>query len=408
MTARLASCLVGLAVAAAGCAGSHDKPASNEPQSAGSAAANTTSSMVAQPSSSTKAPDAVATAKAYQDTAAPSLPPRALPAAVTLPELMERFGPRGLASRAKFKDVRVTTSGDPAHRFVLLEPQGVTVSAHVVLFFHGWDGINPKFYGAWLDYLTRQGQVVVFIGYQAKPNDAPSTITDVAHHALTEALKELRAPGHAPVDLTSVGAIGYSMGASVALNLALPLRFPDLPRISGLFLANPADGFDVPSGKTGGSILLGVEQLPADTRVVIAIAESDAISKRGRPLYKRLCYLPAAQRNLIVLHSDSRATPALKADHVAPSAYSRAFDYDPTARASLVLPPRSDPWTSSGIDALDLYGYWKLADALLDATFARVDAAAAFGSGPAVRFAGVLPDGRPTNQATVEQGICEQ
>ena len=118
------------------------------------------------------------------------------------------------------------------------------------------------------------------------------------------------------------------MGASVALNLAVSERFPDLPHTKGLMLVNPADGFHVASGRGKGSILHNFEQLSRDTRLLVIVSASDPISNFGRTLFLRFCNLPNEQRNLVVLQSDNHGQISLKADHSAPSAYSKYIDFD--------------------------------------------------------------------------------
>src|SRR5688572_3794659 len=40
-------------------------------------------------------------------------------------------------------------------------------SAPLVVFIHGWGGMNPLYYGAWLDHLVKRGNIVVYPRYQA-------------------------------------------------------------------------------------------------------------------------------------------------------------------------------------------------------------------------------------------------
>lgn len=321
---------------------------------------------------------------------------------MTAQALQEKLGTTGLAGRIKTDEIRITTSGDINRRYALLEPIGTKEPVPVVLFFHGWDGGNPKFYGAWLDYLARQGHTVVFVGYQTKPSELPTNVTEIAHRSLEAALAELRRPGHVQVDLSLVVSIGYSMGASVALNLAVSGRFPDLPRIKGLVLVNPADGFHVASGRGKGSILHDVEQISQDTRLVVVVSASDPISSFGRTLFLKFCELHDVRRNLVVLQNDTHGPSSLKADHLAPSAYSKYLDFDVKTRVSSILAAkRPKPWATPGINALDVFGFWKLADGVIDSLRTGPNSSWVFQDDRAVSFSGLWSDGMPIRPAEI-------
>jgi pimeloyl-ACP methyl ester carboxylesterase len=306
-------------------------------------------------------------------------------------------------ARVRSDRIRITTSGDASKRFAILEPIGLGKTLPLVFFFHGWDGTNPKYYGAWLDYLVGQGQVVVFVGYQ-ETHSAPTTgVMTAAYATLLAALAELRRPGHESVDFARSAAIGYSLGASIALNLALTHQFPGVPPIRGLFLANPADAPNVQNGKRNASIWLDWRAVPNEVYVIGAVGEHDRIASTGRQLFGRLCSLPPSQRKLVILKSDTRRGHALKADHMAPTAYSRFLEYDPSIRVSTVLASRPVPWCMTSVNQLDIEGYWKLADIVLDVTFSR-------GRAPAddtiLEFSGVWPDGSPVTRAQVDETPC--
>ena len=71
-----------------------------------------------------------------------------------------------------------------------------------------------------------------------------------------------------------------------------------------------------------------------------------------------------------MFHSDANGATQLIADHLAPTANSRSFDYDLDGlRATRPNSRAPDPWLLPSVDALDLFGYWKIGDSVLDATF---------------------------------------
>ena len=57
-------------------------------------------------------------------------------------------------------------------------------TAPVIVFLHGWGGMNPLYYGAWVDHLVKRGNIVIYPRYQANLltsiNDfTPNTISAV-------------------------------------------------------------------------------------------------------------------------------------------------------------------------------------------------------------------------------------
>ena len=67
-------------------------------------------------------------------------------------------------------------------------------TAPVIIFLHGWGGMNPLYYGAWLDHLVKRGNIVVYPRYQSSlltpikdflPNTL-SAVKDAVHRLQTE------------------------------------------------------------------------------------------------------------------------------------------------------------------------------------------------------------------------------
>src|SRR5678815_3067394 len=67
-------------------------------------------------------------------------------------------------------------------------------TAPVIIFLHGWGGMNPLYYGAWVDHLVRRGNIVVYPRYQSGlltpikdflPNTL-SAVKDAVHRLQTE------------------------------------------------------------------------------------------------------------------------------------------------------------------------------------------------------------------------------
>src|SRR5690242_3836724 len=58
--------------------------------------------------------------------------------------------------------------GKGGQEYWIFEPASPKpASAPLIVFLHGWGGMNPMYYGAWIDHLVKRGNVVVYPRYQA-------------------------------------------------------------------------------------------------------------------------------------------------------------------------------------------------------------------------------------------------
>ena len=55
-------------------------------------------------------------------------------------------------------------------------------TAPVIIFLHGWGGMNPLYYGAWLDHLVKRGNIV---DLSALPGRLVNSIKDFTPNTLT-------------------------------------------------------------------------------------------------------------------------------------------------------------------------------------------------------------------------------
>ena len=58
----------------------------------------------------------------------------------------------------------------------------------MVVFLHGWFAVNPGFYGAWIDHLVRDGNIVIFPRYQNDVGTMPQDFLPNALAAIRDAL----------------------------------------------------------------------------------------------------------------------------------------------------------------------------------------------------------------------------
>ena len=284
-------------------------------------------------------------------------------------------GPGGASyPHASVKESIFVPSLDGEYR--LFEPQMPALSsAPVVIFLHGWGGLDPGWNRAWIDHIVRRGNVVVWPRYQASLLTPPQLFTSNAIAAIKLALNQLAAdwPARPRPDLNRIAAIGHSMGGILAANIAATAAAAALPRINPVMAVTPGTGgYD--------DIITDLSSIP-DGTLLLALAASEDTDFWSRLIMQRTLNIAPKDKNHILVNSDDHGWPELSANH---------------------LSPIGD--AAQGVDALDWYGYWKWADALIDAAFYGTHREYALGDTPQQRDMGRWSDGTAVKPATVTIG----
>jgi len=282
--------------------------------------------------------------------------------------------------------------------------------------------MNPRAYGALIDHLTREGNVVVFPVYQE--NDAMSPQVVVANAAASErmALEALKAHGIEP-DLQRVVYFGYSMGAAISLKLAVTAEAEHLPKPQAMVFAAPGDAYHVAKGEDAKSIWPVLGELPATLPIAIVTGEQDTEIglPTGRKLAAGLCKVTKSDRLvLLVLPADEHAGKKIGAGHGSPGAPDSRYDFDlktPMAEIPKHIAGRAGFEASASLNNLDFYGYWRVLDAVIDSLAVAPSTSAKYafppiffedharGFVPKPFYMGTWPDGTAFRQATVEN-VC--
>jgi pimeloyl-ACP methyl ester carboxylesterase len=275
----------------------------------------------------------------------------------------------------------------------------VPEAAPVVVFFHGWSGVNPVNYGGWIAHLAQRGRIVLFPVYQTSSLSPFKLMMRNALDGIRAGLRRLEE--HGPVrPLTDRCAfVGHSLGGLIAAQCAAlgPDQF--LPNPSVLMPVQPGGSriFSVP--------LEGLNRVPAHTLALVVAGEEDEHLPMEQPLavYTALTSIPEKNRNFIVIRSDRHGSPPLIADHSAP--LSERADVGPRLTPEAAL-HRDRGLSSMGLrhaqaDALAFYGHWKLLDAAMAAAFDGQHREAALGNTPVQRFMGIWSDGVPVKELLV-------
>jgi acetyl esterase/lipase len=118
--------------------------------------------------------------------------------------------------------------GEGATGYWLFEPQDPTpAGAPVVIFLHGWDGVNPEVYEAWIYHLVRKRRIVNYPVYQElRQTSLPEAVSNT-FVGIQEAFAELARPGHVRPETDQVAVVGHSYRCSEKLEKGH--SFPGLP-----------------------------------------------------------------------------------------------------------------------------------------------------------------------------------
>jgi len=281
-------------------------------------------------------------------------------------------------------------------------------TAPVIVFLHGWGGMNPLYYGAWLDHLVKRGNIVIYPRYQANLLASIKDFTPNTVGAIKDALRRLQTePGHVAPDLNKFATVGHSLGGLLAVNVAALAGESNLPRVRAVMSVEPGiteDPISVP--------LADLKKIPAETLLLAVAGDQDSLVRDtdAKRIYYESTRVSAANKDFVMLVSDLHGTPGLQASHRAPTALDKSYDNGegvggaPAGAADRIgdaqISRRVRPETMM-VNALDFYGTWKLFDGLCDAAFNGRNREYALGNTPQQRFMGLWSDGVPVKELRV-------
>lgn len=321
--------------------------------------------------------------------------------------LARQFSPETYLSQRIHHSVSVLTVGEgPARAYIFIPGAPAATRLPVILFHHGWLGMNPKNFGGLIDLLTRKGNVVIYPVYQDGNATPPQMVTDYAGQADATALARIRKEFPRLIDEDRTWYLGFSMGASIALNLAIDPQRYGLPAPKALLLISPGDARHVAHGPLATSIIGHVEALPATLPTVLVTGQADTSIgvPTARALAARMCHLPEQHRLLILFPSDSHAGTKIQAGHGSPGSPDSRYDFpDSRARVTASIPWKEGFEPSGSLNLLDYYGYWRIATTLADfVTTGEYPVQLFDRQNPANHFLGRWPDGTPYARPTLE------
>jgi len=326
-------------------------------------------------------------------------------------------GTEAIEARQTHGAVELVALGEGMHRVYIFLPAQPSVigKAPVVFFEHGWQGMNPKNYGALIDHLAREGNIVIFPVYQENNDTAPQIVSAASAEAERTALAELRRRD-VEINAQRVVYFGYSMGAAISLNLAAHAESEHLPVAQALVLAAPGDAIHVAQGEKARSIWPDLKELPATLPIAIVTGADDyAIGlPSGRRLAAGLCNVTKPDRRvLLVLPADEHAGSKVSSGHGAVGSPDSRYDFElttPRTKLPKIIPGRSGYEPSVSLNQLDFFGFWRVLDAVIDSVASAPSAsshyvapAQVFVSGTAAQtYLGTWVDGMLYKSAVVE------
>ena len=303
--------------------------------------------------------------------------------------------------------------GKDSEEYWIFEPAGPKPeTAPIIVFNHGWSGMNPKIYGAWIDHIVRRGNIVIFPRYQADLRTPTREFTPNAIRAVKDAIHRLQNEGgHVRPDLDKFAIVGHSAGGQTTANLAALAKSSGLPKPKAVMCVEPGKSWNI--SQRIAIPLEDLSQIPKDTLLLAVVGEEDNIVRDidAKRIFNESTQVPLANKDFIILTSDHHGEPALKADHFAPCAVGEKYDSGEEgkmgkegilrARLRQRLGRKTENQPRNSVDALDYYGLWKLFDGLCNAAFYGKDSKYALGNTPEQRFMGRWSDGTPVKELVV-------
>ena len=324
------------------------------------------------------------------------------------PPLQPQTGPGG--KQYVHTGVIKNRYGKGGEEYWIFEPDAPKPSiAPVIVFLHGWGGMNPLYYGAWIDHLVKRGNIVIYPRYQANLLTSIRDFTPNTLTAIKDAIRRLQTEqSHVRPDLNRFATVGHSVGGLLAASVAALADDSRLPHVRAVMSVEPGiteSPINIP--------LADLKKIPADTLLLSVAGDQDALVRDtdAKRIYYESTRVPVDNKDFIMMVSDTHGTPSLLASHRAPTALDKSYDSgeglsgapagsgDPIGDAPQVS-RRVRPETMM-INALDYYGTWKLFDALCDAAFNGKNREYALGNTPQQRFMGLWSDGVPVKELKV-------
>ncbi|HEU5116178.1 MAG TPA: alpha/beta hydrolase fold domain-containing protein [Isosphaeraceae bacterium] len=255
--------------------------------------------------------------------------------------------------------IRAQLVGSGARSYWLFEPDAPRPVGRcpVAVFNHGWLAVNPGVYGAWIEHLVKQGQVVIYPRYQTDWTTNPADFLPNATAAVLDALDVLEtAPERVRPDRNRFALIGHSAGGNLAVLMAASADSTGLPHPRAVLAFMPGEVLHLEHPNPA--------DLPPETLLVVVAGDRDRVvgDSRARQIFAQAETLGPDRKEYVLYQTRRRGLSTLLADHLAPTAALHSLD-------SGEGPFRAYQMKKANVDHLDRQGFWSLTDATLSAGF---------------------------------------
>jgi len=292
---------------------------------------------------------------------------------VPLPPTQPLDGPGG--SNYSHNKVVKSRYGRGENQYWIFEPAEPTPEiAPLIVFNHGWSGLYPRFYNAWIEHIVKRGNIVVFPRYQRGIVIGFRSFSENAINAVKNAIVELQNGDHVNPDLDKFAITGHSLGGGITANMAARALEENLPIPKAIMPVQPAIAFDEKAD---------FSEISNTTLMIVIVGEDDTVvgNGSGKIIFYNSTKISFTQKDFIIQTTDDYGYPIISSDHMAPTC---------EINNSMLK-----------IDAMDFYSNWKLFDALTDYAFYGFNEEFCFGNTPEQRFMGNWTDGNAVKELIV-------
>lgn len=199
---------------------------------------------------------------------------------------------------------------------------------------------------------------------------------------------------HVRPELHQVAVIGHSAGGNLAAQIAAVSADPHagLPPIKVVVALMP--GEVLPSREPK------LDRIPASTLLLVAVGEDDLLvgDVRGRQIFTQTSAIPKSRKRFLLFRSDRHGFPPIIAEHTAPTGANRRLD---TGEGLF----RTFQMSLGEVNAMDRAGFWRIADATLEAAFAGRTFDDAIRDADQFTHLGYWSDGRKVNPPLISDNL---
>ncbi|SRR5579884_776772 len=291
-------------------------------------------------------------------------------------------------------------TNDDNFKYYIYEPSNPTpASAPVILFLHGFAAFSTSNYDLWLQHMAKNGYIVIWVQYQAKSIQAPSSFAANARAAYYDALYRLQnfwwethvKPARDANGNLKTTFVGHSAGAWLAAVLAATAstQVPVLPAPQALTLVAPGTKGLIP----GADFSL----IPPTTKYEVLIGDMDTLACSQQAIQIWDGTPQVTTKDFLVvrtdLHGGALGPPTAQYPNGNPvnpaNPYQLAIHFYPNTDGY------NDTTGTPGVDARDFFITWKLSVAAANCVNYGTNCDYAFGGGPNELDRGLWSDGVP-------------